>query len=33
MVKAGDSFVVEPTFKGTWRIEEDVRKNFDFRLK
>ena len=24
MVKAGDSFVVEPTFKGTWRIEEDV---------
>jgi uncharacterized cupin superfamily protein len=25
--------VVEPTFKGVWRIEEDVRKHFDFRLK
>lgn len=33
MVQAGDSFVVEPTFKGTWRIEEDVRKHFDFRMK
>ena len=32
-VKAGDAFVVEPTFKGTWKIEEDVRKHFDFRLK
>jgi uncharacterized protein len=32
-VQAGDSFVVEPTFKGTWVIEEDVRKHFDFRLK
>ncbi len=32
-VKAGDSFVVEPTFKGTWKIEENVRKHFDFRLK
>ena len=32
-VKAGDAFVVEPTFKGTWRIEENVRKHFDFRLK
>lgn len=32
-VKAGDTFVVEPTFKGIWRIEEDVRKQFDFRFK
>lgn len=32
-VKAGDAFVVEPTFKGTWKIEENVRKHFDFRLK
>jgi uncharacterized protein len=32
-VKAPDAFVVEPTFKGTWRIEEKVRKHFDFRLK
>lgn len=32
-VVAGDSFVVEPTFKGTWKIEENVRKHFDFRIK
>jgi uncharacterized cupin superfamily protein len=32
-VKAGDAFVVEPTFKGTWKIEENVRKHFDFRVK
>ena len=32
-VKAGDSFVVEPTFKGIWKIEENVRKHFDFRIK
>ena len=32
-VKAGDAFVVEHDFKGTWTIEEDVRKHFDFRLK
>lgn len=32
-VKAGDAFVVEPTFKGTWKIEENVRKHFDFRIK
>lgn len=32
-VKAGDAFVVEANFKGTWKIEEDVRKHFDFRLK
>ena len=31
-VKAGDSFVVESNFKGTWRIEEDVVKHFDFML-
>jgi uncharacterized protein len=29
-VKAGDAFVVEKDFKGTWVIEEDVRKHFDF---
>lgn len=32
-VKAGDAFVVEANFKGTWKIEEKVRKHFDFRLK
>ena len=32
-VKAGDAFVVEPTFKGIWKIEENVRKHFDFRIK
>ena len=32
-VKAGDAFVVEHDFKGTWTIEEDVRKHFDVRLK
>ena len=31
-VQAGDAFVVEPTFKGIWKIEEDVRKHFDFRI-
>ena len=30
-VKAGDSFVVEPNFKGIWKIEENVRKHFDFQ--
>lgn len=29
-VKAGDAFVVEKDFKGTWKIEENVRKHFDF---
>ena len=29
-VKAGDAFVVETDFKGTWKIEENVRKHFDF---
>ena len=32
-VKAGDAFVVESDFKGTWKIEEYVRKHFDFRVK
>ena len=32
-VSAGDAFVVEHDFKGTWKIEENVRKHFDFRLK
>lgn len=32
-VKAGDAFVIEADFKGTWKIEENVRKYFDFRLK
>jgi uncharacterized cupin superfamily protein len=31
-VQAGDAFVVEKDFKGTWKIEESVRKHFDFRL-
>ena len=28
-VTAGDAFVVESDFKGTWKIEEPVRKHFD----
>ncbi len=31
-VKAGDAFVVEKDFKGIWKIEEHVRKHFDFKL-
>ena len=31
-VQAGDAFVVESDFKGTWKIEEAVRKHFDFKL-
>jgi uncharacterized protein len=31
-VVAGDAFVVEKDFKGTWKIEENVRKHFDFKL-
>lgn len=31
-VQAGDAFVVEADFKGTWKIEEAVRKHFDFKL-
>ena len=32
-VAAGDAFVVEKEFKGTWKIEEKVRKHFAIRLK
>lgn len=31
-IKAGDAFVVEADFKGTWKIEETIRKHFDFKL-
>lgn len=31
-VQAGDAFVIEADFKGTWKIEEKVRKHFDFKL-
>ena len=31
-VVAGDAFVVEKDFVGTWEIVEAVRKHFDFRL-
>ncbi|MGL6211894.1 MAG: cupin domain-containing protein [Paracoccaceae bacterium] len=30
---AGDAFVVDATFKGTWEVTEPVRKHFSFRLK
>lgn len=29
----GDAFVVEPGFKGVWKIEEKVLKHFDIKLK
>ena len=32
LVMGGDSFIVESNFKGTWKIEEDVIKHFDFML-
>ena len=32
-VTAGDAFAVEKEFKGTWKIEEKVRKHFAIRLK
>ncbi len=32
-VTAGDAFVVESTFKGTWKIHEAVRKHFTARVK
>lgn len=32
-VKAGDAFVVEKDFKGTWKIEEKVYKHFYIKLK
>jgi uncharacterized protein len=28
----GDAFVVEPDFKGTWKIEETIRKHFAIKL-
>ncbi|MDE0765158.1 MAG: cupin domain-containing protein [Amylibacter sp.] len=31
-VNAGDAFIVEPGFKGTWEILETVRKHFDIKL-
>jgi uncharacterized protein len=31
-VVAGDAFVVEADFKGTWEIVETVRKHFDFKM-
>ncbi len=31
-VEAGDAFVVEADFKGTWEIIEPVRKHFDFKV-
>lgn len=31
-VQAGDAFVVEASFKGTWKIEQAVRKHFDIKL-
>ena len=31
-VKAGDTFVVESNFSGTWQIIESVRKYFDVKL-
>lgn len=31
-LKGGDAFVVEPNFKGTWKIEETVRKHFTARI-
>ena len=31
-LKAGDAFVVEPDFKGTWQVEETVRKHFTARV-
>lgn len=32
-MSAGDAFVVEPGFAGTWVIEEPVRKHFTARIK
>lgn len=32
-VSAGDAFLVEPGFAGTWVIEEPVRKHFTARIK
>ncbi len=32
IVKAGDTFIVESNFKGTWEIIEPIRKHFDIKL-
>lgn len=32
-LRPGDAFVVEPTFKGTWKVEAPVRKHFCIKLK
>lgn len=32
-VKAGDAFVIEPGFKGKWKITKKVFKHFDIKLK
>ncbi|MEH7829686.1 cupin domain-containing protein [Gemmobacter denitrificans] len=32
-LRPGDGFVVEPGFKGTWKIEAPVRKHFCIKLK
>ena len=31
-VKAGDAFVVEANFKGTWKIDQAARKHFTARI-
>ncbi|MEZ5797020.1 MAG: cupin domain-containing protein [Paracoccaceae bacterium] len=32
-LRPGDAFVVEPGFKGTWKIEKPVKKHFCIKLK
>jgi hypothetical protein len=32
-MSAGDAFIVEPDFKGTWTIQDPVRKHFTARIK
>lgn len=32
-LRPGDAFVVEPTFKGTWKVEAPVKKHFCIKLK
>lgn len=32
-LRAGDAFVVEPGFNGTWKIEAPVKKHFCIKLK
>jgi len=31
-VKAGDSFVLRPGFRGTWEVVETTRKDFVIRI-